>query len=280
MIHRIVFILTILLMAAASVSAMMALHGASPRRTSIARTFFYIAAASFFLSGLLRYYPFGLRDFIMIARSIWGHLYLLVLLLMLALAYIEQSRWKKHWISIAAVALPFMTVVCALSLSYLNSHRTMEAGIANHLLPFHVICAVTGELFFFLAASGSILTLYLEFKLKRKSPLASVMSFPSLESIEMFNIWVSSMAFFLMSVGIVLGIILVWFNYRSLFLFSFKEIVIYLSWLCIVLVYAMRKKARIKRRAIALLNIALFVLVAALFVASNFFREAGFHSFK
>lgn len=280
MMYAKIFVVAIVLISAASIGAMVALHAASPRRIFVARIFFYAAVVSFLASGLARYYPFGLRDFIMIASSIWGHLYLLVLFLMFALTYIELSRWKKHWLSIAAVALPFMTIVCVLSLPYLSSQRTMEAGISNHLLPFHVICAVAGELFFFLAACGSTLALYLEFKLRRKAPLASVMSFPSLESIESFNLWSSRMAFFLMSGGIACGVILVWINYQALFLFSLKEVTIYLSWLCVALVYAFRKSRRFHRRAVAILNASLFVIVTLLFVASNFFREAGFHSFK
>ncbi len=278
--YPMLFIITIVLLAAASACAILALHGASARRNYSARIFFYTAALCFLVSGVIRYYPFGLRDFIAIARSIWGHLYLIVLFLILALAYIDFSRWRTHWLSIAAVALPFATVVCVLSLSLLNSPRTMEAGIANHLLPFHVICAVAGELFFFLAACGSMLALYLEFKLRRKAPLASVMSFPSLESLESFNLWSSAMAFFLMSAGILFGIILLWLNFQAVFLLSFKEITMYLSWLCVALIYAVRKSGRARRRMVAVLNISLFVITMALFIASNFFREAGFHSFR
>lgn len=278
--YAIIFIITIGLFAIAAAFAAISLHGGAVRHAALSRTFFYVAALSFCASGLARYYPFGLRDFIAIASSIWGHLYLLVLFLVVVLVYLGLSRWKKHWISIAAVALPFITVICALSLPYLYSPRAMEAGIANHLLPFHVILAVCGELFFFLAASGSILALYLERKLKRKTALAGVMSFPSLESLESFNLWTSRLSFSLMSAGIVLGIILVWINYGAISLLSFKEIVIYLSWLCVAIVYAIRKKGMTGRRTIALLNIALFVVVAALFVASNFVKESGFHSFR
>ncbi|MCX7677717.1 MAG: hypothetical protein N2316_00720 [Spirochaetes bacterium] len=280
LLNILLFISAICCMGIAACCAMCALHGNNDRFKTLLKFFFYVGVFFFVFSGVVRYFPFGLRDFILIARTIWGHLYLLVLFLILLLIYIHLSRWGKHWIPVAAVVLPFITIISLLSLPLISSNRIMDARIANHLLPFHVIFALSGELFFLLASAGSIIFLYLNFQLKRKISLVRTMSLPSLESIESFTAWASQMAFFLLSIGLVLGIILVWINFKTLFLFSFKEIVMYISWLCVFCVYLLRRKKLAGATTISLVTIVLFIVAGALFVVANFFREAGFHSFK
>jgi hypothetical protein len=278
--YEIIFVITIVLVAAASTFAIAALHGGHARHRMYAKRFFYIAFASFLLTGIIRYYPFGLRDFIAIVTNIWGHMYLTVFFLLLFLVYLQLSRWEKQWIPISAVLLPFSCVVCVLSFPFISSIRTMETGVANHLLPFHVIFALSGELFFLLSAAGSLLALYLAYRLKDKSSFKSIAAFPSLEAFESFNLWSSSRAFFFLSIGILMGIALVWINFRTVSLLSFKELVMYLSWIFVGALFMLRKKKILPRNYIGIITVALFITITALFVASNFFREAGFHSFR
>lgn len=279
-ISTILFGITIMCLCIASCGAICALHGNNAKCKIIARAFFYLAILFCAAAGVVRYYPFGLRDVITIARTMWGHLYLLVMLLILAQVYVDVSRWKKHWISITSVILPFATVVCLLSLFIFSSNRVMETNVTNHLLPFHIICAFVGELFFLLATAGSVIALYLNIQLKRKASLARVMSLPSLESIEAFNLWSSKMAFYFLSIGIAFGILLVWLTFKTILLFSFKELVMYVSWVAVFIVYLLRVKKITNVQMLSVVTIAAFIVMFVLFIASNFLKESGFHSFK
>ena len=274
------FIVSIILLAAASAACICSLHADSGRFHTYARRLFYLAAAAFLASGMVRYYPFGLKDFISIVSTIWGHFFTLALFLFLILAYIDLSRWKEHWRSIASVALPFVAVVCALSLPFMGSGRSMQVGLANHLLPFHVIFAVMGQLFFFFSFAGSLLGIYLERSLRRKSSIRLIKGFPSLEAIDVFNAWSVKRALAFLSAGIVMGVALVWVNYGAVYLFSFKETFIYISWLFIIILLFLRRDGRLGMGRVNAVNVALFAAVLAMFVASNVILNSGFHSFR
>ncbi len=274
------FILSILLLAAASGLSILSLHGDSDRFHAHARRSFYLAGAFFLASGAVRYYPFALRDFVRIASTIWGHFYILALLLFLILAYIDLFRWSAHWRAVAAVALPFITVVCALFLPFLGSDRVMEVGLANHLLPFHVIFSFMGQLFFFFSFTGSLLGIFLENRLRRRSSLRSIQNFPSLEAIDAFIGWSLKRAAAFLAVGIVSGVALVWINYGRVFLFSFKETVIYVSLFFIALLLYLRRDGRLGMMKLNAMNAALFGAVLAMYIASNVILSSGFHSFR
>ena len=277
---ELIFILTIVLLAAASAACIYSLHADSGRFHAHARRLFYLSAAAFLASGLVRYYPFGLKDFVSIVSAIWGHFFILAFFLFLLLAYIDLFRWKAHWRTIASVALPFITVVCALSLPFMASGRSMQVGLANHLLPFHVILAVMGELFFFFSFAGSLLGIFLERSLKRKSSMRLIKAFPSLEAIDVFNAWSVKRAAAFLSGGIIMGVALVWVNYGAVYLFSFKETFIYISWLCIIILLLLRRDGRLGMGRVNAVNVALFAAVLAMFVASNVILHSGFHSFR
>ncbi len=277
---ELLFILSIVLLAAASAACVYSLHADSGWFHAHARRLFYLSAAPFLAAGLIRYYPFGLRDFINIVSTIWGHFYVLAFFLYLLLAYLDLSRWKAHWRPIGAVALPFITVVCALSLPFMGSARSIQVGFANHLLPFHVILAVVGELFFFFSFAGSLLGLYLERRLKRKTSLRLTGNLPSLETIDHFNTWSVTRAVFFLTAGLVMGIALVWINYRTLFLFSLKETMMYLSWVFIVIILLLRRDGRLGMGRVNAVNVLLFAAVIAMYVASNVIMNTGFHSFR
>jgi len=274
------FILSIILLTAASGLSIYSLHGDSDRFHARARRFFYLAGAFFLASGAVRYYPFGLRDFVRIASTIWGHFYILSFFLFLILAYIDLFRWKAHWRAVAAVALPFIAVVCALSLPFMGSDRAMEVGLANHLLPFHVILAVMGQLFFFFSFAGSVLGISLEDRLRRRSSLRSIQHFPSLEAIDAFVGWSLKRAAAFLAAGIVMGVALVWVNFGRIYLFSFKETVIYISLLFIAVLLLLRRDGRIGMMKLNAVNAALFGVVLAMYIASNVIMKTGFHSFR
>ncbi len=277
---EILFILSIALLAAASASCVYSLHADSARFHAHARRLFYLAAVPFLGAGLIRYYPFGLKDFIHIVSTIWGHFYVLAFFLFLLLVYLDLFRWKAHWRPIAAVALPFITVVCALSLPFMGSARSIQVGFANHLLPFHVILAVMGELFFFFSFAGSLLGLYLERRLKQKTSIRLTRNLPSLETIDLFNAWSVERAVFFLTAGLVMGVALIWINYGTLFLFSFKETMMYLSWVFIVIILLLRRNGRLGMGRVNAVNVLLFAAVMAMFVASNVIKNSGFHSFR
>ena len=274
------FFITIGLLSGASVLCICSLHADRDRQYRWARLLFYLSAGFFLASGLVRYYPFGLRDFISIVSTIWGHLYILALFLILMLAYIDFFRWRRHWRSVASVAMPFITVVCVLSLPFIGSGRMMQVGFANHLLPFHVILAVVGELFFFFSFAGSLLWLFAERGLKRKYSFRIIKSLPSLESIESFIGWSVSRAAAFLSLGILTGVSLIWVNFRTVSLFSVKEIVIYASWMFIIIIVGLRKDGRMGIGKLNILIVLLFTAVFAMFVVSNLIITSGFHSFE
>lgn len=274
------YIISIIFLAAASAACIYSLHADSGWFHSHARRLFYLAAAAFLAAGLIRYYPFGLKDFVIIVSTIWGHFFTIALFLFLILAYIDLFRWKANWRPIAAVALPFITVVCVLSLPFMGSSRSMQVGLANHLLPFHVILAVMGELFFFFSFAGSLLGIYLERRLKRRSPIRLTRGLPSLEAVDFFNAWSLRRSVAFLTAGIVLGVALVWINFGAVYLFSFKETVIYISWIFIVIILLLRRDGRLGMGRVNAVNVALFAAVMAMFVASNVILNSGFHSFR
>ena len=77
-----------------------------------------------------------------------------------------------------------------------------------HILPAHIFITIMGELFFFFSFAGSILYLFMERQLRKKSSMKFIYRLPNLETIENFINWAISRSLILISIGIIIGVII------------------------------------------------------------------------
>lgn len=269
-----------ILFALSALLAVLSLHSDREGLYRKGKTLFLLSSGLYLVPGLLRYYPFNAANFVDVTASMWGYFYLLALFLILTMVYFGFSRWKSYWKPIAAITLPFISVMQILSLPFIHSPRRVIVDLENNLLPVHISVTMVGELFFFFSFAGSVLYAVLELQLRKKSSMKFIYRLPSLESIDKFNLWAITWSLGFLSAGLLVGIGLVYVHYGTFFLFSPKEIIIYVSWLLILLVFLLRYRRRISSFRISLVNILLFLAAMSTFVATNIMIRAGFHSFK
>ncbi len=276
----ILFFITVALFSGAAGYSILALHDDSEKYVRRSRHLFYCAVAGFILVGAAKYYPFSSDVAVRIASSIWGYFYLLAALLIALLVYLRFSPWRQYWRSISPISLLFIAVFLVVSAPFLNSARTMRIDLVHGLLPFHVVITIAGELFFFFSFIASILYLVMQRQLKKKSSMRFINRLPNLEALERFNMWATVRALLLLTAGLALGIVLLWMSFGVLFNATLKEIVIYGSWLVILILYLMRRYRLLNPYATNYINIFFFAVLMSAFLLSNIAIRSGFHSFR
>lgn len=285
----IIITITILLFLVTSISSILSLKDQNGRkdRTGV---LFLLSSALLLAAGIIRFFPspgFSPEKASIvfeIVSGIWGYFYILSLLLVLIVIYIKFSQWKRQWKSVLAFSAPFITIILLISIPFLHSSRKImielhNKWLATHLVPVHIILNLTAELFFFMSFIGSIIYLFMEWQLNKKKSIKFIHQLPSLESIDRFNKWTITRALILISAGILIGMIMLYVNYRTLSLGTAKEMHIYFSWAMMFVLFIIRRVMKMETHKASILNIALFVLVMFLFIFTNIFITKGFHSF-
>lgn len=272
------FILTVSLFVVASAAGIYSLHSDEVRHYRRAKTLFYVSTGAFVLLGLVRIVH--IANTTPAAFSIWAYFYMLDLLLILLLIYLGYSRWKNQWKPFFALAVPFITLILIISIPFLGSARKMTVDMSQRLLPVHVVIAALGELLFFFSFAGSVLYLVMEGQLRKKRSMKFIYRLPTLETIENFNRWSILRAFVFLSLGLALGIFMACVVYRSPFLGTPKEIVLYASWLVLLLLFYLRYSGRLSPRRMNQVNVAVFVLFMFFLIFTNIYITRGFHSFQ
>ncbi|MCU0821253.1 MAG: cytochrome c biogenesis protein CcsA [Spirochaetes bacterium] len=280
-----IFILTLLLFTATSILSIKSLHTEDERTVTATKICFYVSSVVFIILGISKIDFSGNGYFREILFSIWGYFYLLSLILIMIIIYLNFSRWNRHWKSIISLAAPFITILLMISIPFINSGRRFAFDpnqnlAARHMLPVHILINVTSELFFFFSFIGSILYLIMERQLRKKSSMKFIYRLPSLETIESINRWAISRSLALLSAGIITGMIMAFINYRAIALGTAKEAHMYFSWCVILGIFLIRKSMKLPSHKTSIINIILFVFVMFLFIFTNIFITSGFHSFK
>lgn len=275
-----IFIITIFLFIFTSVFGIISLFSENGNHYIKAKILFLISIISFTTLGIIWIYTSSFDGFSMIVSTMWGYFYMLSLLLILIVAYLYFSRWRRQWKSFLAAASLFISIILLISIPFIDSPRRIAIDLDLSLLPAHIFIAVIGELLFFFSFAGSILYLIMEWQLRKKGSMKLIYRLPNLETIENFNKWAVSRALILLSLGIILGIIMVLIKFNILFLGTAKEMHIYFSWLIILCVFFIRRMKRLTSHRTSILNILLFIFVMFLFIFTNIFITKGFHGFR
>lgn len=274
------FIIALFLFIVSSVFSILTIRSDNVNFLKLSKISFLAAAASFLITGIIHYNQTSLKSLVGLTQTMWGYFYMTSFLMILLLLYLAFSRWKKQIKSIMAVAIPFITLILIISIPFIDSQRKIEGNLEHSLLPVHILTLTVGQLFFFLSCTGSLLYLFLEWQLRKKSSMKFIYRLPNLESIDKFNHWSITRSFFLLTLGLVTGIIMVYIHFQAPFMATPKEIIIYISWLIILSIFMLRKKTRIKTRRMCQINIVLFVIVMCMFIFTNVFVQTGFHSYR
>ncbi|MDY6970593.1 MAG: cytochrome c biogenesis protein CcsA [Spirochaetota bacterium] len=281
---EIVFIVTLLLFISTSVFSILSLKTDHKIHFTRTKILFIISLISFVILGIIRIYSFKSLNFLSIASGIWSYFYIFTLLMMVITIYLYFSRWRQQLKSFMAFTFPFITIMMIISIPFVGSLRkiNLDSGLtvlSSHILPVHIFITITAELFFFFSFVGSILYLILEWQLKKKTSMRLIYRLPNLETIEKFNQWSISRSFILLSIGIGIGMIMLFISFKSISMGTAKELHIYFSWLIILVIYLIRRVMRITSHNASIINIVLFVIVMFLFIFTNIFITKGFHSF-
>ena len=272
--------ITIALLIITSAHFIFSLHTDNERYSRRAGYLFGVSVAFFLLLGALRFYHGDREGFIRGAFTLWGYFYLLGLLLLGILVYLYFSRWRKQWKTIAILTVPSVTLLLIASAAFIDSERRISMEFSHSLLPFHIIITILGELLFFLSFSGSVFYLVMEGQLKKKRSLKFVYRLPTLESIENFNRWAVSRGFLLLSAGLVTGVFMAVSAFQSPFMGTPKEIILYCSWVVLLLLFYLWYSGRLNSHRVSQFTIAAFAVLMGMAVFSNIYITSGFHSFK
>ncbi|HSA13447.1 MAG TPA: cytochrome c biogenesis protein CcsA [Spirochaetota bacterium] len=246
----------------------------------LARAGFMLAAVSIIALGAVKIHPISQQTFFTLATSIWGYFYLLSLILTVIGGYLYFSRWNRQWKSFMALASLFVGIILLISLPFIDSTRRFTTETTSTLLPLHIFLSILGQLLFFFSFAGSVLYLIMERNLKKKRFMSISDRLPNLESIEKFNRWVTIRSFFLLTLGLAIGIIMQLISFKKIFLGTAKEVHIYFSWAVILGMSVLRSRSSMSSHRISLINIFFFFWVMFLFIFTNVFILKGFHSFQ
>lgn len=274
-----------MLFSATSVVSIVSIYSVNDRAQLIVRLLLPLSIFSFLFLGFMRIYHLEINSYFYLASAIWSYFYLFSLVLLLILVYLFFSKWKAYWKPFVALMFPFVTIILLISTPFVNSTRRVSIDItgsifANHLLPVHIFFALIGELFFFLSFVGSVLYLVMEWQLRRKASMRLIYKLPNLETIEKFNMWAIVRSFFLLTIGILVGLTMAFTNFNTPFMGTAKEMHIYFSWLIILGIFFMRRMKKLASHKVNLINAALFLLIMFLFIFTNVYITKGFHSFQ
>jgi hypothetical protein len=278
--HVTLFAATVALSCAAACVSILSLHSDRDAHERAAKRLFYAVLALFCATGLSRVLCMPGGGLVRMITGIWGYFYLLAAALLAMLLYLRFGRWKNHWKAMSPVGLLFVAVILALSAPFVASQRAMRADLVHGLLPFHVALTVAGELFFFFCFIGALLYIVMARQLKKKGSMKFIYRLPNLEAIERFNAWSIRRALVFLSAGLLVGVVQLWISYGAVFLFSPKEIVIYLSWVCIAALFLAQRYRVVGSYALSRVTLVCFAVIMTVFMATNIAVKTGFHSFR
>ena len=243
------------------------------------------AVISYVILGFARVTYSPASGYANLTSSIWGYFYILALVLILIIIYLYYSKWAREWKSFIVIVMPFITMILLISIPFVDSPRrvvleTPDSVVINHILAAHIIFTVLGELFFFLSFTGSLLFLAMERILRKKTSLKLIYKLPNLESVEKFNMWAITRSFYLLSAGIIIGLVMSMIVYDRFFLGTPKEVHIFFSWCIITGIFIIRRLKKMVSHRINIVNIVMFVIIMFLFIFTNIYITKGFHGFK
>jgi ABC-type transport system involved in cytochrome c biogenesis permease subunit len=277
---ELIFGITLLLFSITSVLSIFSLHSDNEKRFNITKILYFISILLFLSSGIIKFNLTSASEFIRATHTIWGYFYLISSIMMLTVLYLYFTRWKNQLKSILAIAAPFITIIIIISIPFIDSERRFALDLEHSLLPIHILITTIGELFFFFSFIGSILYLVMEWQLRKKTSMKFIYRLPNLETIDNFNRWAISRSFALLTLGLIVGIVLLWVNFSALFLASPKEIIIYSSWFFILGLLYLRYKKNVNSHKVSQINTILFIIIMGMYLITNIFIRSGFHSYK
>ena len=106
-----------------------------------------------------------------------------------------------------------------------------EWAFAPYLLPAHIVAVLSGFILFGLACLASIFYLYQESLIKEKAAAAAESRLPSLGRLENYNHRAIVLGFFLLTIGLLLGLMVAGVETFSARMFSFRQAIPTLTWL-------------------------------------------------
>jgi ABC-type uncharacterized transport system permease subunit len=274
------FGITLFLFFITSILSILSLHSDNEKYFNATKPLYFISTILFLASGVIKFNLTSASEFIRATHTIWGYFYMISSIMMLTVLYLYFTRWKEQLKSILAIAIPFITIIIIISIPFIDSERRFALDLEHSLVPVHILISTIGELFFFFSFIGSILYLVMEWQLRKKTSMKFIYRLPNLETIDNFNRWAISRSFALLTLGLIIGIALLWVNFSVLFLASPKEIIIYSSWLFIFGLLFLRYKKNVNSHKVSQLNTILFVIIMGMYLITNIFIKSGFHSYK
>ncbi len=274
------FILTLAGFMVTSALAVYSLHTDDTAYHTRTRAGFFASSVLFLLLGAVRFYGESSMGLLRGAFTIWGFFYIFTALLTGTLAYLYFSRWKAQWKSFAAFSVPFITIILCASIPFTGSSRKILLDLSHGLLPAHILVSVLGELLFFMSFAASVLYLVMEAQLRKKRSMKFIYRFPTLESIEEFSRWAIARAFALLSAGIASGMLMSWTVFGAPFQATPKEVLLYLSWLSMLALFALSRGKGMGPHRRSQLAVLAFALLLCSVLVLNIFVQRGFHSFR
>lgn len=147
----------------------------------------------------------------------------------------------------------------------------------NPFLKIHILFSLLSYLSFVLAFLSGLIFLWIENRLKQKH-LPKMGRFGwSLESIDRFNARTLTVGFFLLTLGIISGILATHKRFGKLFVGDPSEVWTITSWLIYAAIVAVRGTCTLRGRKVMLLaTLAFGMFVFTLIGVSSFFK--GIHS--
>lgn len=190
---------------------------------------------------------------------------LLIATLFAVMVLYLQSR--GHVRELTTFALPVLTLLLAWSVC--ASAWTFHLFQINSIWKTaHLASVYLGTLFFAIAAISGGMFLYAQNRLRKKSHAIVGRKLASLETIEKLIVWTSTMGFVLLTLGLVMGVIIVSSGPTRLgsnWWYSPKIILAASVWMIYALVMNMRHTATFRGAKAAWLSIVGLVLLLAIF---------------
>lgn len=138
-----------------------------------------------------------------------------------------------------------------------------EWAFASYLLPAHIIAVLSGFILFGLACLASIFYLYQERLIKEKAAAVAESRLPPLGRLENYNHRAIVLGFFLLTIGLLLGLMVAGVETLSARLFSFRQLIPTLTWLVYAAFLIIHDLEGRRGRFGAILSIIGFAVVAA-----------------
>ena len=136
-----------------------------------------------------------------------------------------------------------------------------EWGFAPYLLPAHIIAVLSGFILFGLACLASIFYLYQERRIKEKAAAVAESRLPPLGRLEHYNHRAIILGFYLLTIGLLLGLMVAGVETFSARLFSLRQLIPTVTWLVYAVFLIVHDLEGRRGRFGAILSIIGFVVV-------------------